>query len=322
MGERSQIEWTHHTFNPWWGCQRVSPGCEHCYAETFSKRVGLKVWGPESAGIERRFFGDKHWNEPRRWNAAAERAGERHRVFCASMADVFEDRADLAPHRARLYGLIRETPHLDWILLTKRPENIRRLWREAAIDAFNGADSFGPFGNIWLGTTAEDQPRADERIPHLLACRDLSPVLFVSYEPAIGPVDWRQPWVRGLDGTRWGDTPATDRATYAELVDWIIIGGESGPGARPFDVAWARSTIEQGRAAGTAVFVKQLGARAVDSEWRAGRYAPEDHRSLAAVGALGLPKGATPPNLVLLRDRKGGDLAAWPEDLCVREYPR
>lgn len=314
MGERSQIEWTHHTFNPWWGCQRVSPGCEHCYAETFSKRVGLKVWGPESAGISRRFFGDKHWNEPRRWNAAAERAGERHRVFCASMADVFEDRADLVGHRERLFRLITETPSLDWLLLTKRPENVRRFWPLAWRPDYPEAAAFGAPPrptNVWLGTTVEDQQRAGERIPHLLACRDLASVLFVSYEPALGPVDF---------------APALGAHGYVSMsslrVDWIIIGGESGPGARPFDLAWARSTIEQCRAAGVAVFVKQLGARPVDSEWRAGRYAPEDRRSLAAVGALGLPKGATPPNLVLLRDRKGGDLAAWPEDLCVREYPR
>src|SRR5688572_457301 len=110
MGANSAIEWTDNTFNPWWGCQRVSPGCEHCYAETFDRRVhgrGNEHWGPSA---DRRFFGDKHWAEPRKWNREAEESGVRQRVFCASMADVFEDRRDLDDQRARLWDLIRETP--------------------------------------------------------------------------------------------------------------------------------------------------------------------------------------------------------------------
>lgn len=117
MGADSKIQWTHHTFNPWWGCARVSPGCEHCYAERDAARWGTK-WG---VNAERRFFGDKHWAEPLKWNRAAGKARETRRVFCASMADVFEDREDLAPHRARLYKLIESTPCLVWQLLTKRP---------------------------------------------------------------------------------------------------------------------------------------------------------------------------------------------------------
>lgn len=131
MGIETEIAWTDSTFNPWWGCQRVSPGCERCYAETFAKRVGLQVWGPKQ---ERRFFGEKHWREPLRWNEQAAKAGARRRVFCASMADVFEERLDLAAARARLFGLIRLTPSLDWLLLTKRPENAARLWAIAAAD--------------------------------------------------------------------------------------------------------------------------------------------------------------------------------------------
>lgn len=119
MGAATEIAWTDATFNPWWGCVRVSPGCENCYAESFAKRTGNAVWGVQAP---RRFFPDKHWSEPRKWNAAAEKAGIRKRVFCASMADAFERREELDPWRAKLFALIEETPWLDWQLLTKRPE--------------------------------------------------------------------------------------------------------------------------------------------------------------------------------------------------------
>ena len=121
MGKDSRIEWTHHTFNPWWGCVKVSPAYKHCYAEGWAKRVGLDVWG---ARAPRRFFSDAHWREPLKWNRGAETAGERRRVFCASMADVFEARDDLNPWRERLWQLIEATPFLDWLLLTKRPEHV------------------------------------------------------------------------------------------------------------------------------------------------------------------------------------------------------
>src|SRR5215831_14997448 len=114
MAENSKIEWTDHTFNPWWGCTKVSPACEHCYAEAWAKRVGQQVWGPKSL---RRTFGDKHWHEPVKWNRDAEKSDVRRRVFCASMADVFEKRKDLDAQRIRLWGLIESTPALDWLLL-------------------------------------------------------------------------------------------------------------------------------------------------------------------------------------------------------------
>lgn len=284
MGENTSIAWTDHTFNPWWGCQRVSPGCENCYAETFAHRLRLPIWGPKS---DRRFFGNKHWNEPLKWNAAAAKSGIRVRVFCASMADVFEDRAELREHRARLHTLIRATPALDWLLLTKRPQNVARLWHEAHVDAFNGADSLGLTWdrNAWLGVTAEDQRRADERIPVLLGL-DGPAVRFVSYEPAIGPVDFR-PW---LHDSTCADPDVCICSTPREVaLDWIIVGGESGHGARPFDVEWAGSTIDECAAAGVACFVKQLGAK------------PIDHPT---------------------RDHKGGDMAEWPEEIRVRQFPR
>jgi protein gp37 len=155
MARDSAIEWTDHTFNPWWGCTRVSPACKFCYAEAWSKRLGKQVWGK---GAERRFFGEEHWRDPIKWNREAEHDGERRRVFCASMADVFEDRDDLNPWRARLWPLIENTPWLDWQLLTKRPEHIGRFvpWHQD-----------WP-GNVWIGTTAENQKWANKRIPELL----------------------------------------------------------------------------------------------------------------------------------------------------------
>ena len=171
MGRDSEIEWTHHTFNPWWGCTKVSPACENCYAEAWAKRVGSDVWG---AKAERRFFGAKHWKEPELWNDAAERLGIRYRVFCASMADVFESRADLKPERAKLWEVITKTPALDWLLLTKRPQNIAKMvpWGKKWPD------------NVWIGTTVEDQKFAALRLPHLLALP--AAVRFLSCEPLLG----------------------------------------------------------------------------------------------------------------------------------------
>src|SRR5687767_4291955 len=114
MGQNTRIEWTHHTFNPWWGCVRVSPACKNCYADSWANRLGLELWG---AKAPRRFFSDSHWAEPIRWNREAQRLGVRRRVFCASMGDVFEDRRDLDSARAKLWKLIDETSSLDWLLL-------------------------------------------------------------------------------------------------------------------------------------------------------------------------------------------------------------
>lgn len=209
MGQNSTIEWTHHTFNPWWGCAKVSPACAHCYAEAWAKRTGHAVWGNRS---ERRFFGETHWREPIKWNNEAIAKGERRRVFCASMADVFERRADLNESRRKLWALIEATPALDWLLLTKRPWNISKMvpW---------GAK--WP-GNVWLGTTVENQNWAEKRIPALL--ENPSVVRFLSCEPLLGEVS--------LSG--WNSE-----------IHWVIAGGESGPGARPMHPDWARSLRDQ-----------------------------------------------------------------------------
>src|ERR1700675_2662026 len=191
MRKETSIAWCDHTFNPWWGCQRVSPGCEHCYAETFAKRLGKKIWGPTA---DRRFFSDAHWNEPLKWAFAARREGVRRRVFCASMADVFEDRHDLENQRERLWKLIKVTPDLDWLLLSKRPENFDKFlpWGSRAIGHCHARTTCnwcsGPWSNIWLGCTAEDQRRLDERSPILLDTP--AAVRFISAEPLLGPLQF------------------------------------------------------------------------------------------------------------------------------------
>ncbi len=233
MGKNSRIEWTHHTFNPWWGCQRVSPACKHCYAEAWAKRVGAAVWG---ARAERRFFGDAHWSQPARWNNEAAATGQRRRVFCASMADVFEDRRDLDGARARLWPVIEATPHLDWLLLTKRPEHVMQLvpWGSA-----------WP-ANVWLGTTAETQLWAERRLAHLAAVP--ARVRFVSCEPLLGPLD--------LSG--W----------LGKSLGWVIAGGESGGKARKSDPVWFRALRDQCMAARVPFHFKQWGnwAPASDGE--------------------------------------------------------
>jgi protein gp37 len=224
MGKNSKIEWTHHTFNPWWGCTRVSAACKHCYAEAWSKRVGKKVWGPKAP---RRFFGDAHWNGPKKWNEEARARGERARVFCASMADVFEARKDLDASREQLWDLIEETPHLDWLLLTKRPERILKTVRWSADWP----------RNVWVGTTVEDQESAEERLPHL--ARIPAAVRFISAEPLLSE----------LNIGNW----------LGSSIDWVITGGESGPHARPSSPSWFRNLLIQCMQANVPFHFKQWG---------------------------------------------------------------
>lgn len=212
MGENSKIEWTDHTFNPWWGCVKVSPACDHCYAEALAKRYGHGVWGKNTP---RRFFGDAHWREPLKWNREAALAGFRRRVFCASMADVMEDREDVKREQNRLWDMIERTPHLDWLLLTKRPQNFRRFLREHWLRDQRP--------NVWLMTTVESQEHA-WRIDELVKVPAV--VRGVSYEPALGPIDLSA-WL-GIKG-----------------LNWVIAGGESGPRARPSDPQWFRSVRDQ-----------------------------------------------------------------------------
>ena len=223
MAANSKIEWTRHTFNPWWGCTKVSPACDHCYAEAWARRFGQQLWG---ATAPRRFLSENYWAQPLKWDRAAHRAGRRAMVFCASMADVFEWGGDLSKVRARLWALIEETPHLDWLLLTKRPHLVQRLtpWKQEWPR------------NVWVGTTAENQRFAAKRIPHLieLPCA----YRFISCEPLLG---------------------AVDITSWQHRLDWVIAGGESGPHARRTEIAWVRELREQCRRAGVAFHFKQWG---------------------------------------------------------------
>jgi protein gp37 len=226
MGKTTGISWCDHTFNPWWGCTKVSSGCANCYAETFSKRTTvLPLWGDDA---RRRFFGEKHWREPLAWDRVAAKSGVRAKVFCGSMCDVFEDRQDLYRPRVQLWNLVRSTSNLQWLLLTKRPENMDCLlpWGKDPKDS--------PWFNVWLGTSVENQAMADERIPHLLKCP--AAVRFLSIEPMLSPVDLTQ-WIGKSD--------------------LVIVGGESGPKRRPFNKDWSRSIRDQCQAAGVPFFFKQ-----------------------------------------------------------------
>jgi protein gp37 len=221
MAFNSSIEWTTHTFNPWWGCTKVSEGCRFCYAEALSNRYGHSVWGP---GRPRRLMSDAHWQSPLLWDADAQKRGMRSQVFCASMADVFDEEAPVG-QLARLWNLIRLTPNLDWQLLTKRPHRISQCLPH---DWENG------YHNVWLGTSVEDQ-RVISRIAHLTKIPAI--VRFLSIEPLLGPIP---------------NLPL-------EGIDWIIVGGESGPHARPVQPQWVFEMRRQCRAAGVAFFFKQWG---------------------------------------------------------------
>lgn len=226
MSQHTLIPWAHHTFNVAWGCQRVSEGCGLCYAEALAKRryPDRHLWGAPKR-TSRLTFGEKHWQAPRTWNRWAEKAGVRHRVFCSSMADVFEAHPTIEAEREKLWPLIRATPHLDWLLLTKRPERI--------LDCIP-SDWGAGYPNVWLGTSAENEDYADVRGGQLWEVP--AAVRFLSCEPLLGPLILGE---------------------YALGLDWVIVGGESGNGRRPMDLRWAYELKAQCEAAGVAFFFKQ-----------------------------------------------------------------
>lgn len=257
MGAVTKIEWCHHTFNPWWGCTQVSPLCDHCYAMMLDARWRKRAyWGPRAP---RRYFADEYWGEPLRWDRLAALAGERRRVFCASMADVFDNKVDPAV-RDRLWQLIRRTRSLDWLLLTKRIGNAYRMLPD---DWANG------YPNVWL-IVSVDQAALDREVPKLIGLPAV--VRGVSIEPQLAPV-------------RIG--------AFASLLQWVINGGESGVGARPFHLEWARSLVAECQSAATPIFVQRLGSKPY-------------------LGAVQLR----------LSDRAGMDWNEWPADLRIREFPR
>jgi len=311
VGANTTIAWTHHTFNAWIGCHRVSLECDHCYADAGSRRLGaqhgLKLW---DEGSDRFFTGAAYWRQPLAWNRAAERAGERHRVFCASYGDVAENRPELIAPRRRLADLIVATPSLDWLLLTKRPENLTRLmpWAERWPR------------NVWAGTTVGvNASRA--RIDALKAVP--AAIRFLSMEPLLEEVDLdvdmeattnRFGWMTCPSCRGWGYFVTGLDVGGGELgrpcdgcngsgcaIDWVIVGGESGPKARRFDIEWARLIRDDCRAAAVAFFMKQLGAKPYDSQ--------------------GPVVDGTRVTEVATCDRKGSDPAEWPEELRIREVP-
>ncbi len=272
MGANSKIEWTHHTFNPWWGCTKVSAGCANCYAEGTARRWGTR-WGKYAA---RRFFEQPYWDAPLKWNSAAKSAGQHRRVFCASMADVFEDMPPnpaIDKARADLWKLIQATPHLDWLLLTKRPQNI------LSMVPLGWARGGWPL-NAWAGTSCENQAEADKRIPELLQLPAL--IRFLSCEPLLGPLDlknylkvaWQcshchqyfpNPWQKicpacGLEDY-WTGSHRFNRAKQqtGSGISWVIAGGESGQAARVMHPGWAESLRDQCQAAEVPFFFKQWG---------------------------------------------------------------
>lgn len=232
MGEITGIEWCDHTFNPWVGCTKISPACEYCYAERVGARLGV-VWGEL-----RRRTAASTWQQPLAWDRKAARDGVRRRVFCASLADVFDNQVP-PEWRADLWQVIKATPHLDWLLLTKRPQNI------TGMVPWDGLPS-----NVWLGTTVETQAEAARRIPHLLSVP--AAVRFLSCEPLLGPVDLAAVIRTAvLDGIV---------APGAEMpIGWVIAGGESGPGARPSHPDWLHDLWRQCTEAGVPFFFKQWG---------------------------------------------------------------
>lgn len=229
MAADSAISWTKSTFNPWMGCTKVGPGCDHCYAEVSTPARAMRIlWG---AGMERRRTSASNWREPLRWNAAAKATGERWLVFCASLADVFDNEVDPA-WRADLWALIRATPHLTWQLVTKRVGNVKRMLPP---------DWGAGYPNVWILATICNVEEACRDMPKLL---DVPAVVHgVSWEPALEAITW-DPWmIRGLG--------------------WLIIGGESTQttgAARPFRQEWARLAIDSGVRHGVPVFMKQMGS--------------------------------------------------------------
>ncbi|MCW2242236.1 phage Gp37/Gp68 family protein [Azospirillum canadense] len=269
MAENSAIEWTDHTFNPWIGCTKVSLACDNCYAETERAVTCLGVtWG---VGQPRHRTSASTWKQPLAWNRKAAKLGIRYRVFCASLADVFD--AEVPDEwRLDLFRMIVQTPHLDWLLLTKRPKVAQNFLSSFAMAPGKsgflthngdkpkgwggtgeiihgvGQEQIWPLPNVWLGATVESQAMAETRIPHLLATP--AAVRFVSMEPLLGPVAMR-PWLQGI--------PADAALSSYRRVDWVIAGGESGVHARPSHPDWFRSLRDECIATGVPFLMKQWG---------------------------------------------------------------
>lgn len=227
MGDVTGISWCDHTFNPWIGCTNISPACDHCYAESLAKRWGWVEWGP---GKPRKRTSAANWHKPIVWDRAAKLKGTRPRVFCASLADWADTEVD-PDWQTDLAGVIWITPSLEWLLLSKRHARLVPL----LLLHFNGAQ------NVRIGVTVEDEHHAQMRLPYLRAVKAAGYRTFVSYEPALGPVDWA-PWM--------------------DCIDWLIAGGESGAGYRKPEAKWFQDARDSCEAAGVPFHFKQWGGMA------------------------------------------------------------
>jgi protein gp37 len=282
MAERSNIEWCDATFNPWIGCTKISPACDHCYAERdFDLRRHVVQWG---AGQARKRTAFSTWAAPRHWNARAHCAGVRPRVFCASLADVFDNEVPVQ-WRRDLFDLIAATPNLDWLLLTKRIGNAKTMMADALHlnPAAQAEGRIWPLPNVWLGATICNQDEADRDIPKLLDVP--AAVRFVSIEPMLGPIDLTDIVVRHGGGTEDHFSALydadDDEADTASYIDWVIVGGESGPHARPMHPHWARDLRDQCAAAGVPFMFKQ---------WGEFGPTPDDWR--LSIGGVAFPDGS------------------------------
>lgn len=312
----SSIEWTQKTWNVLRGCSRVSAGCEHCYAESVAARFsGLGL--PYEGLARRRSNGQPQWTgvvkfveskllEPMKWR-------EPKRVFVNSMSDLFHEKV-IDETLDRIFAVMALTPRHTFQILTKRPDRMRRYLCDpgrleaiyAAWSSVSGTSpevASWPLPNVHVGTSIEDQPTADERIPHVLQTPAV--VRFISAEPLLADVDL----------SLWLEEDGYIDDQYVPPLDWVIVGGESGHGARPLDIAWIAHVVADCRANNVPVFVKQLGAVPMMSEveWQA-----KPNRLLSATNRNRVPEGFVP---LKLYSKKGGVPLEWPEDVRVREFP-
>ena len=293
MSTTTHIEWTDTTWNPVVGCTRVSAGCDHCYAVRQTHRLEAMHHAAYRHLTVLNRKGDRHFNgtvncrperlsDPLHWRKP-------RRVFVNSMSDLFHEKVPVTFIRA-VFKVMGEAKQHTFQILTKRPERMAEValdfHRHGDFCTREGEDGFYPFANVWLGTSCEDQKTAEERIPHLLRCP--AALRFLSCEPLLGPINLG----RGVGGDVWRQSRG---------VRWVIVGGESGPGARPCNIEWIRSIVAQCRVPGRRCFVKQFGSKPYDPGWH----------------GHGTPEGSP----MRLNDRKGGDPHEWPLDLRVREYP-
>lgn len=247
MGKQSGIAWTDATANFWWGCVKVSPGCENCYAETLSKRVGMDIWGP--AKTTQREYKKAIWRDLLKWDRESRENGTRRKVFVQSMSDFLEDHPQVVEWREEAKRLMVSLTNTDILMLTKRPENAERFLG----DWFKNWPA-----HVWFGVSTENQEMADKRIPLLMQVP--APVRWLSVEPQLGMIELRE-YLFPQYGSNLGSTELDYLVDYigASPIHWVVVGGESGVHCRPFNIEWARELRQECAEAEVAFFKKQLG---------------------------------------------------------------